>query len=100
MKKNSFVEGTIVAYLSILVTKVLGAIYVIPFYNIIGENGGVLYGYAYNIYNLFLNISTSGIPTAVAIIISEYNALKMFNEREYTYKIANKVIAITKVYGN
>lgn len=94
MKKNSFVEGTIVAYLSILITKIVGAIYVIPFYNIIGENGGVLYSYAYNIYNLFLNISTSGIPTAVAIIISEYNALKMFNEREYTYKIANKTIAI------
>ena len=94
MKKNSFVEGTIVAYLSILITKIVGAIYVIPFYNIIGENGGVLYSYAYNIYNLFLNISTSGIPTAVAIIISEYNALKMFNEREYTYKIANKVISI------
>lgn len=93
MKKNSFVEGTIVAYIAILLTKVLGAIYVIPFYKIIGTNGGVLYGYAYNIYNLFLNISTSGIPTAVAIIISEYNALKMFNEREHTYKLANKLIA-------
>jgi len=93
MKKNSFVEGTIVAYLSILITKIVGAIYVIPFYKIIGTTGGVLYGYAYNIYNLFLNISTSGIPTAVAIIISEYNALKMFNEREHTYKVANKIIS-------
>lgn len=92
MKKNSFVEGTIVAYLSILITKIVGAIYVIPFYKIIGTTGGVLYGYAYNIYNLFLNISTSGIPTAVAIIISEYNALKMFNEREHTFKVANKII--------
>ena len=93
MKKNSFVEGTIVAYLSILITKIVGAIYVIPFYKIIGTTGGVLYGYAYNIYNLFLNISTSGIPTAVAIIISEYNALKMFNEREHTYNVANKIIS-------
>lgn len=94
MKKNSFVEGTILAYIAILLTKILGAIYVIPFYKIIGEDGGVLYSYAYNVYNLFLNISTSGIPTAVSIIISEYNALKMFNEREYTYKVANRVIAI------
>lgn len=93
MKKNSFVEGTMVAYLAILLTKILGAVYVIPFYKIIGESGGVLYAYAYNVYNLFLNISTSGIPTAVAIIIAEFNTLKMFNEREYTYKIANKVIA-------
>lgn len=94
MKKNSFIEGTIFAYISILLTKIIGAIYVIPFYKIIGESGGVLYAYAYNVYNLFLNISTSGIPTAVSIIIAEYNTLKMFNEREHTYKVANKVISI------
>lgn len=94
MKKNSFVEGTVFAYIAILLTKIIGAIYVIPFYNIIGESGGVLYSYAYNAYNLFLNISTSGIPTAVSIIIAEYNALKMYNEREYTFKVANHVISI------
>ena len=93
-KKNSFVEGTIVAYISILITKILGAIYVIPFYNIIGTEGGVLYSYAYNVYNLFLNISISGIPTAVAILIAEYNALKKFNDREKTYHLANKIIGI------
>ncbi len=94
MKKNSFIEGTIMAYIAILLTKIIGAVYVIPFYKIIGESGGVLYSYAYNVYNLFLNISTSGIPTAVSIIIAEYNTLKMFNEREYTLKVANKVISI------
>ena len=94
MKKNAFIEGTIIAYIAILITKLLGAIYVIPFYKIIGPTGGVLYGYAYNIYNLFLNISTSGIPTAISIIISEYNALKMFDESEFAFKTANKVISI------
>ena len=94
MKKNTFIEGTIVAYIAILLTKIIGAIYVIPFYKIVGESGGVLYSYAYNVYNLFLNISTSGIPTAVSIVVAEYNALKLFNEREYTYKIATKLIAV------
>ena len=94
MKKNSFVEGTVVAYISILITKIIGAIYVIPFYDIIGTDGGVLYSYAYNVYNLFLNISISGIPTAVAIIIAEYNALKKFNDREKTFSLANKIIGI------
>ncbi len=99
LKKNSFVEGTIVAYIAILITKLIGAVYVIPFYKIIGEAGGVLYSYAYNVYCLFLNISTSGIPTAVSIIIAEYNALKMFNEREYAYKIANKVISLLAIFA-
>lgn len=94
MKKNTFIQGTIFSYIAILLTKILGAIYVIPFYKIIGETGGTLYSYAYNVYALFLEISTSGIPTAVAIIIAEYQALKMFNEREYTYKVANQAIAV------
>ena len=80
------------SHIAIILTKVLGAVYVIPFYKIIGEQGGVLYGYAYNVYNLFLNVSTSGIPTAVSLIVAEYNALNMFSERELTNKVANRLI--------
>lgn len=97
MKKNSFIEGTIFAYIAIILTKIIGAVYVIPFHRIVGDSGWILNTYAYNVYNLFLNVSTSGIPTAVAIIIAEYNALKMFNEREYAYKIATKVISIISI---
>ena len=53
MKKNSFLQGTIIASIAIIFIKILGALYVIPFYKIIGEQGGSLYSYAYNIYNLF-----------------------------------------------
>ena len=49
MKKNSFIQGTIIASIAIIFVKILGALYVIPFYDIIGEQGGALYSYAYNI---------------------------------------------------
>ena len=52
MKKNGFMEGAIIATIAIIISKVLGVLYVIPFYKIIGEQGGALYGYAYNIYNI------------------------------------------------
>lgn len=94
MRKNTFVEGTLVAYIMILIAKIMGAIYVIPFYKIIGEAGGVLYSYAYNVYALFLNLSTSGIPTAVSILIAEYNAMERYNEREKAFRVANKMIAV------
>lgn len=92
MKKNSFVEGTIIASFAIILTKILGVLYVIPFYSIIGEDGGVLYSYAYNIYNLFLNISTAGIPIAISMVISEYSSLGMNDAKERSYKISKKVI--------
>ena len=92
MKKDSFFKGTIIASLSIIITKILGVLYVIPFYDIIGENGGVLYSYAYNIYNLFLNISTAGIPIAMSMIISEYLALNKLEAKEKAYSLGKKVI--------
>lgn len=92
MKKNSFVEGTIIASIAIIITKILGILYVIPFYSIIGENGGTLYSYAYNIYNLFLNISTAGIPIAISMIISEYSALNLNEAKNRAYSISKKII--------
>ena len=76
LKKNSFIQGTLIASLSLIFIKILGALYVIPFYHIIGEEGGTLYSYAYSIYGLFLNISTAGIPVAMSMIISEYLTLR------------------------
>lgn len=92
MKKDSFLKGTLIASVAIIITKILGVLYVIPFYGIIGEQGGVLYSYAYNIYNLFLNISTAGIPIALSMIISEYITLGNFDAKEKTYSLGKKII--------
>lgn len=92
MKKDSFLKGTLIASIAIIVTKILGVLYVIPFYKIIGEEGGVLYSYAYNIYNLFLNISTAGIPIAISMIISEYIALGKLDAKERTFSLSKKII--------
>ncbi len=94
IKRNGFVEGTMIAYAAIVLSKLIGAFYSIPFYAIIGERGGVVYSCAYNIYNLFLTISTSGIPTAISIIISEYNSLKMFAAKEKAQKTARNTVFI------
>lgn len=94
IKRNGFVEGTMIAYAAIVLSKLIGAFYSIPFYAIIGERGGVVYSCAYNIYNLFLTISTSGIPTAISIIISEYNSLKMFAAKEKAHKTARNTVFI------
>ena len=66
MKKNSFITGTLVATLSLVFVKILGMLYVVPFYAIVGSKGGALYSYAYNIYNIFLLISAAGIPSAIS----------------------------------
>lgn len=97
MKKSGFLEGAFIATLAIFFTKFIGIIYVIPFYGIVGTQGGALYGYAYNIYNLFLIISSAGIPLAISKLTSEYNALNKLKEKEYMFQITKKIIFVFSV---
>ena len=97
MKKSSFVEGTIIATISIVVTKILGMFYVIPFYAIIGVQGSALYAYAFMFYNIFLDISTAGLPIAVSKIINEYNTLGMMDAKNRAYHLAKKIMGFLAV---
>lgn len=97
MKKNSFIKGAFIATFAIFVSKFLGIVYVIPFYSIIGEQNGSLYGYAYTIYNLFLALSTVGIPPAMSKLISEYNTLGYYNTKERAYRLGKKLMLIISV---
>lgn len=99
LKKSSFLEGAFIATLCIILTKIIGILYVIPFYKIIGEQGGTLYGYAYNIYNVFLIISSAGIPLAISKLTSEYNTLGENNKKRRMYQIATNVIMIFSIFA-
>lgn len=97
MKKNSFIEGTFIATASVILVKILGMLYVIPFYIIVGSKGGALYSYAYNIYLIFLSISSAGIPSAISKIISEYNALGMLEAKTRAFKLGKKFVGYFSV---
>lgn len=88
MKKESFLKGAFIATLCIIISKILGILYVIPFHAIIGERGGTLYGYAYSLYALFLTLSTVGIPLAISKIVSEYDTLGYHHAKEKAYRLA------------
>jgi len=92
LKKNSFMEGSFIATLGIIVCKVIGLVYVIPFYAMISNTGAALYSYAYSIYAVFLSLSTSGIPIAMSKLVSEYNSLEYYHTKEKIYKLGNILI--------
>lgn len=97
MKKSGFLEGTIIATIAIIITKILGMLYVIPFYAMIGVTGSALYAYAYNIYVIFLDISSAGIPAAISKIIKEYNTLGMMDAKVRAYELGKKIISLLSI---
>ena len=94
MIKNSFLNGAFITTLGIVITKILGIIYVIPFHSIIGESGGALYGYAYTIYLLFMSISSAGIPLAISKVVSEYQTLGYYNTKKRAFILGKKLSLI------
>lgn len=99
LKKNNFMQGAFIATFGIVLCKIIGILYVIPFYSIIGEQGGALYGYAYNIYSIFLGISTAGIPLAMSKLISEYNTKGYLKAKEKAFKLGQKVLNIMGLFA-
>ena len=97
MKKNNFMQGAFIATFAIVLTKIIGILYVIPFYQIIGEQGGALYGYAYNIYAIFLSISSAGIPMAISKLISEYHTLGYENAKRRAFLLGKRISLILGV---
>lgn len=97
MKKNSFLEGSFIATASIIFVKLLGMLYVIPFYAIVGTKGASLYAYAYTIYNIFLDVASAGLPIAISKLINEYNTLDKKEAKVRAYKIGKKIVSIFSI---
>lgn len=97
LKKNTFIQGAFIATMGIVISKILGIIYVIPFHAIIGEQGGALYGYAYNIYSIFLGISQAGVPLAMSRLISEYNTLGYYGDKEKIFKVGRTFLNVVGI---
>ena len=60
-----------------IVSRLLGALYIIPWGMWMGadrDNANYLYFIAYNIYALVLQISTAGIPVAISKIVADNQA--------------------------
>ena len=73
-QQQQMLRGTAWMTASNIISRLLGALYIIPWYAWMGKQGdqaNALFGQGYNIYALFLLISTAGIPVAIAKQVSK-----------------------------
>lgn len=66
-------QGGVLASAAVL-GRIIGLIYRIPLTSIIGDLGNNYYGCAFDIYNIFLLISSYSLPMAVSRIVSDYRS--------------------------
>ncbi len=92
MTKKSFFKGAVILGIAGLIVKVFGAFFRIPLANIIGDTGMGYYQTAYPIYVLLLTLSTSGIPTAIARLVSERTAVGNHREAYRVFRLSFQLL--------
>ena len=68
---KSFVKNAGILAISVIIAKVLGAVYRIPLTGIIGAEGMGLYQFVYPVFALLLTLSSGAVPNAISITVSE-----------------------------
>lgn len=87
-KRNSFFGGAAILTASVVVVKLIGALYKIPLGGILTDAGFADFNTAYNIYSLLIIISTGGLPVALSKMVSEANALGRVNQVKKVFTLA------------
>lgn len=99
-ESKEMVRGTFLITLSILITKVLGVLFIIPFYAIVGgEENLAPFNYAYQPYNIAIAVATAGVPLAASKYVSKYNALGAYKVSQKLYKSSFIVMTIMGIIG-
>jgi len=87
-KSHTFVSGVLILTVSGLLVKIAGLLFKIPMNYIVGDTGMGYYNSAYSVYTLFYMLSTSGLPVAMSVMISEKRSVGRIKAAKLIYKIA------------
>lgn len=85
-----------------MISRILGALYIIPWFAWMGGQGpgdaaNALYQMGYTPYGFFLALATAGVPSAISKQVSYYNALGEYEISKGIYKQGLKIMAFTGV---
>ena len=71
---KDLVKGAMILTLAALVTKILSAVYRVPFQNIVGDIGFYIYQQVYPFYGIVMVLSTYGFPVVISKLYTEQQA--------------------------
>ena len=80
-------------------SRLIGVIYILPWYYWMGSHGreaNALFNMGYNVYALFLMISTAGIPAAIAKQVAHYNSKQQY---ELSHRLFKKALIFMGIVG-
>ena len=98
-KKQTFLHGALILIVANLMVKIIGFIFRMPIYGVLGSAGWANYQDAYTLYGFLFTISTAGIPVAISRMIATANIKKNYAEEKKIFKLALLTFIIVGLVG-
>ncbi|MCI2063184.1 MAG: polysaccharide biosynthesis protein [Eubacteriaceae bacterium] len=92
MSGKTFIRGAAILGFAGILVKVLGAIYQIPFTQMMGAAGLAYYTPAYYVYTVFIVLATSGIPVAISKMVSERAVTGDYEDADRVFSLSFKLM--------
>lgn len=101
VKKESFMQGVLSLMVAQVLIKLLGLVYKWYLTNRegFGDEGNAIYSAGFSIYALLLTLSSTGVPNAVAKLVSEHTAKGDYRGAHRIFKISLATFAIIGLIG-
>ena len=93
-------QGTAVLAMATVLVKLMGFLFKVPLNNIIGEDGFGYFNTAYDVYNVLLMISTTGLPVAMSRMISQAQTLGNHAQIKRIYRTSLYVFLTIGMVGS
>lgn len=97
---QTFLKGALVLGCANLIVKIIGAVFKIPLYEVIGESGSGLFNVAYQIYTFMFIIATAGFPIAVSKMVAESTAKGDRRDAKRIFETAFLLLGIIGIIGS
>ncbi|WP_339060690.1 oligosaccharide flippase family protein [Tepidibacillus marianensis] len=93
--KQTFFEGVAILGFTAFLSKLLGAIYRIPYQNIAGDMGLGIYNKVYPLYSIVLILATAGFPVAISKIVAEQAVEGNHQEAKRVLKVSIYLLSLS-----
>ncbi len=98
-KKQNFVYGSTVLMASMIIVKLIGAVFKIPLTNILGLTGLGYFTRAYTVYTTIYALTVTGLSAAVARMVAENLERKRYRDVRKIFRLATLLFLILGVLG-
>ena len=96
--KQSLILGALTSSFGIFISKVLGLLYYSPLTSLAGEANMAFYADAYSYYETILQISSAGIPFAIASLVAKYILKEDYKTALLIKRIGTSIIMLVSIF--